>query len=107
MPLGDQTPKLNLNKNSSRNPLVTVLTVVASVALLAAGFVFSLLIVAIIAVIGLAASAYLWWKTRSLRRHLSEQMQREQQHSLAQDEPLTEGVIIEGEVIRDTTPPRQ
>lgn len=107
MPLGDQAPKLSHNKNSSRNPLVTVLTVIASVTLLAAGFIFSLLIIAIIAVIGLAAWAYLWWKTRALRRHLSEQMQREQQRNRAQDEPMTKGVIIEGEVIRDTTPPRQ
>ncbi len=41
--------------------------------LLAVGFVFSAILFAVIAVLGLALWGYAWWKTRKLRRAMQEQ----------------------------------
>lgn len=64
-----------------------VLTLLAGVILLILGFMFSVVILAVIAVIGLVAWGYLWWKTRKLRRSMKTKMQ-------AQN-----GQIIDGEAI--------
>lgn len=102
MPFNDQPPRLD--HSSSRNPLATILSVIVGAGLLVAGFFFSIIILAIVAVIGLGLWGYLWWKTRALRSNLREQMeqmQREQQSGTVREESTTEGVIIEGEVIRE------
>jgi hypothetical protein len=62
--------------------------VAMSVALLLVGFVFSLLLVAAVATVGLAAWGYVWWKTRTLRRELRK--------------APAGGRIIEGEILRDS-----
>lgn len=41
--------------------------------LLTLGFMFSLVILVVVAVIGLVLWAYVWWKTRELRRQMREQ----------------------------------
>ena len=41
--------------------------------LLILGFIFSVVVLAVIAGLGLALWAYLWWKTRKLRRAMQEQ----------------------------------
>ena len=108
MSLNDQPPRLD-NRDGGGNLLSTILTMVVGAALLVAGFIFSLVILAVVAVIALLVWAWFWWKTRALRRHLGEQMeqmQREQQRGPAQSAPMKEGVIIEGEVIREEPPSR-
>lgn len=45
----------------------------AGVILLILGFVFSVVLLAIIVVLGLAALGYVWWRTRKLRRAMREQ----------------------------------
>lgn len=62
--------------------------VAMSVALLLVGFVFSLLLVAAVAAVGLAAWGYVWWRTRTLRRELRK--------------APAGGRIIEGEILRDS-----
>lgn len=57
----------------------------AGVLLLIAGVMFSLVILAVIAVAGLLAWSYFWWKTRKLRKAM-------------RDHP-SGGVVIDGEVI--------
>ena len=107
MPLNDQPPRLDQRNSGGGNLLSTILTMVAGAALLVAGFIFSLLILSVIAVVALVVWAWFWWKTRALRRHLREQveqMQREQPRGPAPSAPMTEGVIIEGEVIREEPP---
>jgi O-antigen/teichoic acid export membrane protein len=49
-----------------------VLAIAAGIVVMAAAFVFSILVFAVIAVAGLLLWAYLWWKTRELRKHLRE-----------------------------------
>ena len=72
-----------------------ILTTVASVVVLVAAFMLSLVIFTAVAVTALIAGAYLWWKTRELRRQMREQSRG--------------GRIIDGEVILDsaTTGPDQ
>lgn len=57
----------------------------SGVLLLIVGFMFSLLALAVIAVLGLAAWAYLWWQTRKLRRAMKQQ---------AQDSRVIEGEAV-------------
>ena len=66
--------------------LVKLLTLVASVFLLVLGFMFSVVFLAVIAIAGLLAWAYFWWKTRELRKAMKE----------AQS---ADGHVIDGEAI--------
>ena len=69
--------------------LSKLLTAAVGMAALVAVLVFSFLAFIAIAVIGLMVGAYLWWKTRELRRRMREQPQG--------------GRIIEGEATRETS----
>lgn len=55
--------------------------------LIVLGVMFSLILVAVIALVALLVFGYVWWKTRDLRRQLRERP--------------PGGRVIEGEVIRD------
>lgn len=91
----DGQPKLTGNGPRFRAPasgfLDRILTTAASVAVLVAAFMLSLVIFAAVAAIALIAGAYLWWKTRELRRQMREQSRG--------------GRIIDGEVILDSATP--
>lgn len=82
-----------------------MLSLVGGAALLALGFMFSLLILVIVAAAGLLGFAYLWWKTRTLRAQLSGQMQEQMRQApnprRDEDDATAEGVIIEGEVLHE------
>jgi Flp pilus assembly protein TadB len=82
------------------NPFRTIFTALVGVALLVTGFVFSLVILSVVAMLALTIGAWFWWNTRALRRHLGEQLQRQQQRR-TEDSQAREGVTIEGEVIRE------
>lgn len=45
-----------------------ILTLLAGAALLILGLAFSVLLFAVVAVLGLAVWGYLWWKTRNIRQ---------------------------------------
>lgn len=66
--------------------LRTVFALLSGVVLLALGFMFSLILFAAIAVLGLMLWAYLQWKTRKLRRTM-------QQHA------DSNGHVIDGEAV--------
>lgn len=53
-------------------PLGKLLALVAGAVLLIVGFLFSVVFLAVIAVAGLAAWAYFWWKIRKLRQAMRE-----------------------------------
>lgn len=98
----EQTPQLE--PPSGSNPIATFLTVVGGAILLVAGFMFSLVVLAIGAIVALVVLGVMWWKTRALRRHLREQMtqmQQEHEQGFTRDAGPGDGVIIEGEVIRE------
>ena len=68
--------------------------------LLVLGFMFSVVILAVVAVLGAVGLGYFWWKTRAVRRAIREQMAASTPH------PNT---VIEGEatVVRETSAPSQ
>ena len=68
-----------------------LLTTVASVAVLVAAFMLSIVIFTAVAATALMAAGYLWWKTRALRRQM-------------RDRPPG-GRVIDGKVIRNSARP--
>lgn len=82
-----------LNGKSARFQLRTtsllgkVLALAAGAVLLVAAVMFSLLIFAVAAVLGVFAWGYLWWKTRELRRRMREKP--------------PGGRVFEGEAVRE------
>ena len=58
---------------SAPSLLLTVLTFASAAVLLVAAFTFSLLVLAILAIVGVLVWGYLWWNTRDLRRQMREQ----------------------------------
>lgn len=68
-----------------------IIAFVATVALISLALMFSLVVFAVILVIGAMAWAYLWWKTRELRKQMRNYPPRGM---------VMEGEVVEGEVIR-------
>lgn len=66
--------------------LRNALTLIAGGFLLILGFMFSVVLLAIVAVLGLLAWGYLWWKTRKIRQTMAAS-------------PPEEGQIFDGEAI--------
>jgi hypothetical protein len=62
--------------------------VAMGLALLVVGFVFSLLLLAAVASVAVAAWGYVWWKSRAARNRVRE--------------APSSGRVIEGEVLRDS-----
>lgn len=98
------------------------LALVASVALLVLGFMFSLVVLAVVAVAALGIGGYFWWKTRDLRKALREQAQKAREGSGGPAGANTrsghvvegEATVVEGEFTqvrvtlpRDASPPQQ
>jgi len=84
----------------SPGPLRKLATLIVTLALVVLVLMFSAVVLAIILVAGALAWAYLWWKTRHLRKQMrdfaSRAMEREQK---AGDGEVFAGEVIEGEVI--------
>lgn len=83
---------------SPASPLRKILALLLSVAVLALVLMFSAILLVVIAVAGMLAWGYLWWKTRALRKHLHQAMQQ----GMAQEARMQAGNddVFEGEVIR-------
>lgn len=100
-PFGDST-QFRLNQEGIRpgpsrpGPLGRLLAAMGWAVLLFFAFTFSLVLFVVLVAAGLLVWAYLWWKTRGLRRQMREQ----QEMGEMRDQP-SGGRIIEGEVIRD------
>lgn len=74
-----------------------ILRPIVILALLVLGFMFSLVLFAVLAVGGLLLWAFFWWKTRKLRQAMEAQG-----FSPSPFTPPDEGRVIEGQVIRAT-----
>lgn len=73
-----------------------LLTALFSVGLLVLGVMFSLVALAVAAVIGLLFAGWFWWKTRALRKALREAP------PTASASRAADGDIIDGECVRET-----
>ena len=93
---------MRINFNSGRppsGPLGKVAAAIVGVLAIAAGLMFSLVFVVVIAVVGIVVWAYFWWKTRDLRRRLREQSAQAPFGQPGEAAP-GESDVIEGEAVR-------
>ncbi|MEW6514567.1 MAG: hypothetical protein AB1443_11265 [Pseudomonadota bacterium] len=72
-----------------------LVSVIIGAMLLVLGFMFSMVLLAAIVVVGLAIWAWFWWKTRKLRQQIDARMR----ESAANAHDSTGGDIIEGEAV--------
>jgi uncharacterized protein HemX len=71
-----------------------ILAAVAGTIALIAGLAVSVVAFAVIAALAVVFGLYLWWKTRTLRAHLAEQMRA---RSAQATETAPTGIVVEGE----------
>lgn len=76
---------------STPGVLGKALAFLAGAILLALGLMFSLVLVAFIAIAGLVAWGYFWWKTRALRKAMREQASGQTENG--------SGQVFEGEAV--------
>jgi hypothetical protein len=74
--------------------------IIATTALAGMALMFSALLLVFVISIGAVAFAYLWWKTRELRK----QMWNMPARGAAMESEVFEGEVIEGEVVRVEEP---
>ena len=74
-------------------------TVVAATAVAGVALMFSAVLLVAVATIGTAAFAYLWWKTRHMRRQMREQMKNFPPPGAGVEREVFRGEVYEGEVI--------
>ncbi|GAB4115331.1 MAG: hypothetical protein Fur0026_01030 [Sideroxydans sp.] len=87
----------------SHGLLGKALVFVATAVLAVAALMFSAVLLAVTLVIGALGFAYLWWKTRAVRRQLREMQElarNAQTQAGASRGGAFEGEVIEGEVVR-------
>jgi hypothetical protein len=90
-----QMKYLFLSQPNSSGPLRKLVALVMTAILVGLVLMFSAVLLVVIAIAGSVAWAYLWWKTRELRKRMREYQQRpvSQQTNPGAD-------VFEGEVIR-------
>jgi hypothetical protein len=82
-------------------PLRKIAALIVTTAVIALVLMFSAVLFAIILIAGTAAFAYLWWKTRELRKQMRNFPPRdEMMGSVVKEDEVIKGVVIEGEAIR-------
>jgi Flp pilus assembly protein TadB len=95
--------KYELNgPGKSQSLLRKLLTLVMAVAVLALVVMFSVVLLTVLVVVGATAWAYLWWKTRTLRKQMRD-MPRNEMHW---DAKRSDDAMFEGEVIRVVDTPK-
>jgi uncharacterized protein HemX len=84
-------------------PLAKVVAFLLSATFLVLAFMFSLVALAVVAVVGVALGGWLWWKTRAMRKQMKEMREAAQQ--MGESGPThNNDQVIEGEFIREVPP---
>ena len=84
-------------------PLAKVAAFLLSATFLVLAFMFSLVALAVVAVVGVALGGWLWWKTRAMRKQMKEMREAAQQ--MGESGPThNNDQVIEGEFIREVPP---
>ncbi|MFH1659275.1 MAG: hypothetical protein ABIG35_08160 [Pseudomonadota bacterium] len=83
-------------------PLAKLAAFVLSAAFMVLAFMFSLVALAVVAVLGVALGGWLWWKTRAMRKQM--QQMREAAQQMGGEQPMRSDQVIEGEFIREVPP---
>ena len=91
-----------ISNNPVRPPslLRKLVVLIISVVLLAAVLMFSAVLLAVILVVGTIAFAYLWWKTREVRKLMRELSR----NGMTRDAKASNDGVFEGEAVRVTDP---
>ncbi|WP_295008146.1 hypothetical protein [uncultured Dechloromonas sp.] len=87
-----------------QGPLAKLLAFVLSAAFLVLAFMFSLVALAVVAVLGLVLGGWLWWRTRKLRQEINRQ-RAEPWDGMTQENPFRaaperSSTVIDGEATR-------
>jgi uncharacterized protein YneF (UPF0154 family) len=93
----------NLPNTSANFPnlLRKLVAIVSTIVLLGLALMFSVIVITVILVAGAIAWAYLWWKTRELRKQMRNYPPRgAMRESDVFEGEVMRGQVIEGEVIR-------
>ncbi|BCK88138.1 hypothetical protein MIZ01_1939 [Sideroxyarcus emersonii] len=90
----------SLAPGKPRGPLRKLAALILTVAMVGLALMFSAVLLVVIALVGAMAWAYLWWKTRELRKQMRDL------HSRATRAAATASndAVFEGEVIRVVEP---
>lgn len=86
-------------RGQAPGPLAKILAALLSAALLVLGVMFSLVALAVVAVLGTIFAGWLWWKTRQMRKLLREQGIAPEANIRPQA-AADDDWIIEGEAVR-------
>lgn len=93
--------KFGLNPPAnSPSPLRKLAGLVVTVAVVVLALMFSAVLLVVLAIIGTIAWAYLWWKTRELRKHMRDLSRQ----GMAREVQASNDKVFEGEVIRVVEP---
>lgn len=99
-----QTPPFGTNAlgQTPPGPLAKIVAFLLSAIFLTLAFMFSLVALGVVAVLGIGLGGWLWWKTRALRKQM-----RQAEASLRSGHAATTAAggstIIEGEFVRETS----
>ncbi|MDT3669514.1 MAG: hypothetical protein ROZ37_04165 [Aromatoleum sp.] len=91
----------NLNRNAGKpmGPLQKFGAAVVAVIVFGVSLAFSVMFFAVVAAIALVIGAYVWWKTRDLRKAMRQAQA--QAHQRGPQRQSGSGIVIEGEVLRE------
>ena len=91
-----------ISKNPVRPPSLVrkLMALMVTVVLLAAVLMFSAVLLAVILVVGTIAFAYLWWKTREVRKLMRELSR----NGMTQNAKSSNDEVFEGEAVRVVDP---
>ncbi|GAB1392816.1 hypothetical protein MASR1M60_09790 [Rhodocyclaceae bacterium] len=92
-----------LNTGGEPGPLQKLLALLVGATLLILGFMFSVVVLAIVVVLGAIGFGYFWWKTRALRKAMRE---RPPEAVFDGDTVIIDGEarVIEGELLIESKP---
>jgi cytochrome b subunit of formate dehydrogenase len=100
-PEEEQMRNLPHNSANFSSPLRKLAAVVATAAVIGMAVMFSVVLIAVILLVGSIALSYLWWKTRDLRKQMRNYPARDVvMNGEISESGFIKGEVIEGEAIR-------
>ena len=94
-----QTKYISYTPANRPGLLRKAVALVGTVALAGLALMFSAMLLMAILIIAVIGGAYLWWKTRELRKQMREQMQNFPPRSAQTESDVFRGEVYSGEVI--------
>lgn len=98
--------KIELDPGKPPSLMQKIVGAVVTVAIFGVALMFSVAFFAVILTVGAVVGGYFWWKTRAIRKQMREDIARMREAQARQNsgDAKREGLVIEGEVIREVPP---